>query len=362
MVAPLAAGGCADRLLALAADLLLWGDTARGGEYLDLLEQAQPPIPPESRLAARFAAMRSFHYALTGQLNEAVDEALAARAIQEQMQLEDEWNVAVPMILMGVYNCLEDFPAVEREAAAALAMPELAEPVKLVMVPGAQALAWFEAGRLAEAAEAAGAAERAGAAAGIRPAFLRRGLPARAGRPGAGAAGPRRRRAADRAGAVDNRAAAARCSSSWRCWTGPRSGPPAGRSARRWRPSRRRGWSWPGPGRCCWRGPMSWRRCCACQLGDLRSPAELAGRLPPPAASLLLARIALAAGDHHAAQEHLQSPRRRPDAAAGLVRQILLAAAAIERGDPATAGILGGVIQIARRAASSTRSSRPHPR
>ena len=135
-----------DRLLTLAADLLTWGDTARGGEYLDLLERAWPPIPPESRLAARFAAMRAFHHAQIGQLNEAVREALAARAIQERTLLTDEWNAAVPLILMRVYNCLEDSQAVAREAAAALAMPELTEPVKRVMVPGAQALAWFDSG------------------------------------------------------------------------------------------------------------------------------------------------------------------------------------------------------------------------
>ena len=44
-------------------------------------------------------------------------------------------------------------------------------------------------------------------------------------------------------------------------------------------------------------------------LGDLRSPAELASKLPAARRGLLLARIALAAGDHHAAQEHLQSRR-----------------------------------------------------
>ena len=44
---------------------------------------------------------------------------------------------------------------VEREAATALATPELTEPVKLVMVPGARALALLEYGRLAEAADAA---------------------------------------------------------------------------------------------------------------------------------------------------------------------------------------------------------------
>ena len=90
--------------------------------------------------------MRSFHYALTGQADEALAEGLAARAIQERTQLTDEWNAAVPMILLRVYTWLEDFQAVEREAAAALAMPELTEPVRLVLVPGAQALAWFGSG------------------------------------------------------------------------------------------------------------------------------------------------------------------------------------------------------------------------
>ena len=137
-----------DRLLGLAADLLLWGDPARGGQYLDLLERAQPSIPPESRLAARFAAMRSFHYALVGQMDEAVRAAIGARAIQERTRLSDEWTATVPLILLRVYPCLEDYEAVEREAAAALAIPELAEPARLVLVPSARALAWFEAGRL----------------------------------------------------------------------------------------------------------------------------------------------------------------------------------------------------------------------
>ena len=144
-----------ERLLAIAADLLTCGDTVRGGEYLAQLEQARPSIPPESRLAARFAAMQAFHYGLLGQLDEAVAEALAARAIQEQTQLKDEWNTVVPLILLRVYNCVEDFPAIEREAAAALALPDLPESARVMLVPGAQALAWFQAGRLAEAATAA---------------------------------------------------------------------------------------------------------------------------------------------------------------------------------------------------------------
>jgi LuxR family transcriptional regulator, maltose regulon positive regulatory protein len=84
-------------------------------------------------------------------------------------------------------------------------------------------------------------------------------------------------------------------------------------------------------------------------LGELRSPAELTGRLPGARRELLLARIALAAGDHHAAQQHLRAvtpgdltPRL------ALVRQLLVAAAAIERGNPAIASILGSALHTAR--------------
>ncbi len=93
-----------DELLALAADLLLSGDTARGSEFLDLLERVRPSIPPESRLAARVATIRSFRYAVTGQLPMAVGEALRARAIQEQTHLGDEWNVVVPLILCTSFS------------------------------------------------------------------------------------------------------------------------------------------------------------------------------------------------------------------------------------------------------------------
>ena len=139
-----------ESLLGLAADLLLSGDTARGGEYLDLLEQTGK-IPAGSELAARFAAFQSFRYAVAGQLETAVQKALAARAIQARTQLADDWNAVVPLILIRVYNCLDDFPAAERETATALAAPGVAESLKLVIVPGSRALAWFEAGYLAEA-------------------------------------------------------------------------------------------------------------------------------------------------------------------------------------------------------------------
>jgi DNA-binding CsgD family transcriptional regulator len=85
-------------------------------------------------------------------------------------------------------------------------------------------------------------------------------------------------------------------------------------------------------------------------LGDLRLPGELASRLPAARRSLMRARIALAMGDHRAAVEHLRSP-----SASGLtprrvlVRQILLAAAAIEREDPMTAGMMAGILETGRR-------------
>ena len=81
-------------------------------------------------------------------------------------------------------------------------------------------------------------------------------------------------------------------------------------------------------------------------LGDLRSAAELASGLPATRRGLLLARVALAASDHDAAAGHLDalSLGNLPPRAA-LVRQVLLAAAAIERDDPKAAGIVSGVLQ-----------------
>lgn len=85
-------------------------------------------------------------------------------------------------------------------------------------------------------------------------------------------------------------------------------------------------------------------------LGDRQAPARLADGLPAAPRSLLRARVTLAAGDHHAAQRHLEAldpvkltPRR------ALIRQLLLAAVAIERGDPATASILADAFAAARR-------------
>jgi LuxR family maltose regulon positive regulatory protein len=337
-----------DRLLAVAADLLLGGDTARSGQYLDVLEQTQPPALADPRLAARFTAMRAFQHAVTGHLDEAIDEARAARAIQEDTQLMDEWNLAVPLLLMDVYNCLEDFPAVEREATAALAVPTFTDVVRQVVVPGARALAWFEAGRLAEAAEAAEAADAQARHLGFSEHFFAvdhlRAL--------AGIALEQRdldaaERLIERVLAIIEQRrplleflALLDRSAIWAARGEVRDALTTVAAARSVldRPP-----------------PVLLARADESEAlirlaaGDRRSPVELAGRLPAGRRGVLLAKVALAAGDHAAAQHHLQAcasdaqtPREE------LVRQALLAAVAIERDDPAAAGIVGGVLQAAR--------------
>ena len=347
MVDPSLLAAAPDRLLALASDLLLSGDPARGGHYLDLLDRAERSIPPETRLAAQFATMRSFHYAQTGDLDQSVAAALTARAIQERNQLTDEWSTAVPLILLRVYPCLEDVPAVEREAAAALAMPALTEPAKLVLVPGALALAWFEAG-LVEAAEAAEAA----------------------------AAGARRLGFGQHFFAVDHlRALAGLALERGDLDTAEQLTERVLSITERRRPlfeflallDRARIWDARGQAREALATIQAARPVLGrtrsvllaradeaealvrLSLGDLPSAAELASGLRGARRGLLQTRIALATGDHHAAAESLQlpplgelTPRR------ALEHRILLTAVAIARGDPMAAGILGGVVQTAR--------------
>jgi LuxR family maltose regulon positive regulatory protein len=348
-VDPSLLAGAPDRLLALATDLLLWGDWVRGGQYLDLLDRAQPPIPPDSRLAARLAAMRSLRSALTGEVHEALRHALAARDIEERTLVRDEWNAAVPMILLRLYTWLEHFDAVDREATVACAMPSLTEPVKLVLVRGAQALAWFDAGRIAEAAEAARAAD----AAARRLGFEQHPFTIDYLRALAGAA--LEQRDLDTAEQLTEHA----LSISER-----------GRPAFEFLALLDRAQIWAARGqihdalasveaaRHVLAGTKSLLLTRADELeallrlclGDLRAPAELASGLPATRRSLLLARTALAASDHHTALEHLQTiPAAGLTPRHALVRQILLAAAAIERSDPAAAGIIGGALETARR-------------
>jgi LuxR family maltose regulon positive regulatory protein len=336
-----------ERLLGLATDLLLSGDAARGGAYLDVLEQAQPPIPAESRLAARFALMRAFHYGQTGRLTEAVAAAEAARGIQQRIEPADEWNPAVSLVLLRIYPCLEDFPAVEREAAAALARPDLPEPARLVLVPAARALAWFLAGRLSDAADAATTADRAAHRLGFERHFF----------------------------AVDYLRVLSRLALERRdLGSAERLAERALSIAKGRRPlfefltllDRTRIWAARGQPRkalatlAAARGvltePSPALRAQADELeaeirlslGDLPAATELAHGLPAPRLDLLLARAALAAGDHQAAQQHLGPPGRDLTRRQTLTWQLLLAAAAIERGDPAAEGMLGGALHLAR--------------
>ncbi len=340
--------GVPERLLGLTADLLLWGDSVHGGQYLDLLERSQAVIAPDSRLASRLAVMRSLRCALTGQATEAVHYGLAARGIEERTKRGDEWGFGVPLLLLHAYTWLEDFAAVDREAAAALAMPSVAESARLVNVRGAQALAWFEAGRLTEAAEAARAAD----ADARRLGFQEHPFAVDYLRVLAGAA--LEQRDFDTAEHLTERALTI---------------------SERFRPvfeflallDRARIWAARGQihealatidgARLILAGTKSVLLARAGELeallrlalGDLSSAAETAGGLPATRRGLLLARIALAASDHRAAMQHLDGPSLgdlTPRTA--LVRQVLLAAAAIERGDPEAAGIVGDVLQAAR--------------
>jgi LuxR family maltose regulon positive regulatory protein len=336
-----------DRLLGLATDLLLSGDPVRGGEYLDLLERSEPPIPPGSGLAARLAEGRALHCMMTGQADEAMAEALAARATRERTQLRDDWSAAVPLILQTVCTWREDYESAEREAAAALAAPELIEPAKQVLVPGVRAVAWLEAGQLAQAAEAA---EAAGAEAG-RLGFGRHIFAVHYLRALAGLA--LERRDLDTAEHLTEQAV----SMSERGWPAfqflallDRAGIWAARG------QVRDALTSIETARLVIAGTRSALLARADELegqlrlslGDMRTPAELAGRLPAARGALLLAQIALATGNHQAAQQNLQSlpgdltPRR------ALIRQLLLAAAAICRSDPMTAGIMAGALAPAR--------------
>ena len=348
MVDPALLADAPGQLLGVAADLLLGGDQADGGEYLDLLERARPSIAPGSALAARLASMRSFRYGVTGQLRESVAEAVAARAIQQRVRLADEWDIAVPLILLRVYTCLEDFEAVEREAATVLAKPGLPGSARLVLVPGARALAWFQAGRLAEAAASAAAAEQQARRLGFDRHFFavdhlrtlgglaleRRDLDA-AERIAEHvlSISERRRPLFEFLGLLDR-------AQIWTARGQAREALASIQAVRRVLPEA-------DPGLLA-RADES-EALIRLALGDLHTPADLARRLPAARRSLLLARIALTAGDHRAAQQYLQSqPAGQQTPRHALACQLLLAATAIERGDPMTAGIVGGALQAAR--------------
>ena len=337
-----------ERLLGLAADMLLSGDIARGGEYLDLLEHAGT-VPPDSVLAARLAAFQSFRYGVNGQLEKAVQAGLAAEVTQQRTQLTDEWNSVASLVLIRVYNALGDYAAAERQAAAALAAPDAAESVRAVLVPGARALAMYELGHLEESAESARSAGSGAQRLGFDQHFF----------------------------AVDYLRALSGLAAEHRDFDAAEQHIERVLSiTEQRRPlfeflallDRARIWAARGQVRDALITIEAARKVASqasrvllaradeleallrLSLGDLRSPAELAHHLAAARRSLLLARVALAAGDHQAALNLLQESRQSElTPRQELVHRLLLIAIAIERGDPAAAGMLGGVLHAARR-------------
>ena len=228
-------------------------------------------------------------------------------------------------------------------------MPSLDGPAKLVDARGAQALAWFEAGRIADAVNAAKAAD----ADATRLGFDQHPFAVDYLRVLAGAA--LERRDLDAAEQLTERALSI---------------------AERFRPvfeflallDRAQIWAARGQIDAALATTAAARRVLAerkssliaradeqeallrLSLGDAQAPAALAGRLTATRRQLLLARVALAAGDDRAAIDHLNglSPAELTPRAA-LVRQILLAGAAIQGGDPRAAIIMHGVLEAARR-------------
>ena len=240
-------------------------------------------------------------------------------------------------------------PAVEREAAAILAMPELTEPVRRVLVPGARALAWFEWGRLGDAAASAAAAAADARRLGFAQHFFAvDSLCTLAGvalehrdldtaeklTEQALSISERRRRPVFEFLAMLDRAG---------IWTA------RGHSYEALATVEAARQVLAGTGSILLARADELEALIRLSLGDVRAPAELADQLPADRRALLLARVALAASDHHTAQQHICSPslkggtKRR-----ALVRQLLLAAVAITRGDPMTASLMGSALHTAR--------------
>lgn len=348
MINPSMLADSPDQLLAVAAYLLLSGNTRRGSQYIDLLARAEPTMPRRSRLRARFMTLQAFRDALIGDADRAVSASMAARSIQNRMQQVDEWDVALPMILLGAYTWLEDFEAVELEAATALATSCVSEPVKLVVVPGARSLASFESGRLNLAADLARAAEIEARRLGFSRHFF--AMPYL--RTQAGLALEQRdlntashlteqaltiaehRRPAFEFLLLLDRAqiAAARGDFVHALATAD--------AARR---------VLAGTNSVLLTRADELEAAIRQSVGDLRTAADLAARLPRASRQLMLAKIALTAGAHETAAEHLQSlsladltPRR------ALTHHLLVAATAIQRADPTATGVLGGILKTAR--------------
>jgi LuxR family maltose regulon positive regulatory protein len=251
--------------------------------------------------------------------------------------------------LLRAYLWLENFPAVEHEAGLALATQSLPEPVKLVQVRGAQALAWFEFGDLTRANDAASAAE----AEASRLEFSDHFFAVDHLRALAGLALERRdldaaERLTERALTISERRRPAfeflsllDLAAIWATRGQVRDALTTVDAARQ---------VLAGTGSELLARADELEAQLRLSLGDLRSPAELAQALPTTRRTLLRARVAIAADDHERARELLDTlapaeltPRE------ALVRQLLLTAAALGREDSVAANLLASALQAARR-------------
>ena len=139
------AQGSPELIMALAMELLLRGDVARGVEYVDLLEQSGSGIQPDSMLGRAWYALRSLRHALMGETDAAIERAGTARATAARLDPDDSWvnQLAVPAANIHVWR--RDYEAVERELRS---LRNAGPHVKGIQVAGIRAIALAEAGHV----------------------------------------------------------------------------------------------------------------------------------------------------------------------------------------------------------------------
>lgn len=337
-----------ERAVPLATDLLVAGDVSHGADYLDMIDRAAPHVDPDSCLAAQIAGTRALQYLLTGHADEAVPEALASRDIWQRQDSADKWIVATTAVLLRAYAYLGDYEAVEREASRAAATPEIAQPVILAAARSAQAIARLEFGLIGGAEEAAVAADEVATRLGLGQHYFAADYL----RTLAGLA--LERRDFDEAEQLNGRALA----------ISARRRPSAEYLALLDRAAIREGQGQVHEALAIvenarhvladWNGVLLNRAdeleaLLRLSLGDLDRAVDLASALPSESRLLTLARIALAAGDWSHAEEHLASMPGQVSVRQAMVKQILLAASAIERNDPMVATSVADLVDAARR-------------
>lgn len=345
-IAPELLASAPDRMLSLAADLFISGDLANCAKYLDLIDRDGLSASIEPRLAARIAGSRAALFAQTGKEDDAVRHANEARRILERAGLADDWVSFTTANLGRVYTYLGDYEAVERESAAVA--QDLAGPVVRVAVPGSQAVAWLEHGSLDKATKSAAAADEEARLLGFDRHFFaldhlralaglaleRRDLDAAERLTERGLSISERRRPTFEFLALLDRAAI------WATRGLVREALSSVDSARL---------VLEGSGSVLLERADELEATLRLALGDLKSAAGLASRLPDCPRQQLLARIALSADDHESATEHLRTLPSELTPRRALQTQALQGAVAISRADPRAAVMVADLVDAARR-------------